>query len=197
MIYDEYAQHQAKYEAEFGPRTIVLMEVGSFWEIYDDGSRTSFSSCKAVADVLGIQVSRKNKNIAEVSRANHLMAGFPSWALDDKFMPMLLDAGYTVVLVSQVTGPPNPKRAVTNIVSKGTYGQEASNWVAAYYFASETSFGASCIDLCTGETVVCEGRDLNVLQKMMHYYRPCESVSFGCENSNIDQKSFNMGLAFD
>ena len=197
MIYDEYAQHQAKYEAEFGPRTIVLMEVGSFWEIYDDGSRTSFSSCKAVADVLGIQVSRKNKNIAEVSRANHLMAGFPSWALDDKFMPMLLDAGYTVELVSQVTEPPNPKRAVTNIVSKGTYGQEASNWVAAFYFASETSFGASCIDLCTGETVVCEGRDLKVLTKFVDYYRPCESVSFGCENKLNIASSLDMGLAFD
>ena len=34
MIIDDYLELQQKYEKQYGPQTVVLMEVGSFYELY-------------------------------------------------------------------------------------------------------------------------------------------------------------------
>ena len=65
---------------------------------------------------MNIQISRKNKNVIENSRSNPLMAGFPLFAIE-KFIQILMNHGYTVVLIEQVTEPPEPERKVTNIFS--------------------------------------------------------------------------------
>ena len=38
----------------------------------------------------------------------------------DKYIQILLNANYTVVMIDQVTPPPEPDREVTNIYSPGT-----------------------------------------------------------------------------
>ena len=38
----------------------------------------------------------------------------------DKYLQILLNSGYTIVLVEQVTDPPDPKREITQIYSPGT-----------------------------------------------------------------------------
>ena len=34
MIIDDYLELQQKYEKQYGSQTVVLMEVGSFYELY-------------------------------------------------------------------------------------------------------------------------------------------------------------------
>ena len=188
MIYDEYADYTRKYKKEFGVATLVLIEIGSFWEIYDAGNGSG-ANMKHVADVLNIQVSKKNKNLPHVDRTNPLMAGFPSLAID-KFLPLLVQQGYTVVMVGQVTPPPNPKRAVVKIVSPGTYiggadgkGQGTNNWIAAVYEDEQgVGIGVSLVDLATGKTAVYEayGKEADlVLENLGLFYSPCEVVVFG------------------
>lgn len=118
MIYDDYIEYTKKYKEEYGPLTVVFIEVGSFWELYNCDQNLG-ADMKTIADILNIQVSKKNKNIPEISAHNPLMAGFPSYCLS-KFIPLLLNEQYTIVLVGQVTPPPNPKREVTKIISKST-----------------------------------------------------------------------------
>lgn len=166
MIFDEYEAYVLKYRQEYGPRTLVLLECGSFYEIYNDGS--GLVDMRDVSDMLNIQVSRRNKQIIEVNRVNYEMAGFPSHTLQ-KFIGILLQHQYTVVVVSQVTAPPNPKRAVTEVISPGTTMQPHSLWdsneLMVLYLEEHTdmktglpilSVGCSGIDVTTGRSYVLE-----------------------------------------
>ena len=63
-LVDEYLSYQQKYKDKYGPSTIVLMECGSFFEIYDypseDGTEENIYK---IADIINLSVSRKrNKN---------------------------------------------------------------------------------------------------------------------------------------
>lgn len=160
MIYETYADITQTHRQQYGPQALVLMEVGSFWELYNcDQNRGA--DMRTVCQLLNIQQSKKNKHLPEVSAANPWMAGFPSHSLQ-KFLPILLEHCYTVVLVSQVTPPPNPKREVTHVISKGTYleGMDACarafNHLSCLYFEHDGTCAAASIDLSTGRSTVLE-----------------------------------------
>ena len=115
-IFDAYIDYQERFEKKYGYNTIVLMEVGSFFEIYGiETSTETVGKVSEIAALLNIHKTRKNKKILENSRKNPLMAGFPSISLN-RFIVQLLQKNYTIILVEQVTSPPNPKREVTKIV---------------------------------------------------------------------------------
>lgn len=191
MIYDEYEAYLKKYKEEFGDQTIVLLECGSFFEIYDDGQ--GLTNMKEISELLNIIVSRRNKSILEVSRNNFEMAGFPSHSLK-KFISILLSNNYTVILVTQTTPPPNPKRAVTEILSPGTnievHNMDSSNLMIIYieenerYKASgvDITIGCSVIDLSTGKSDTYEtssyGKDssypFDEIHRLISVYSPRE-----------------------
>ena len=212
MLYDDYAEYTQKYKREFRTEdALVLIEVGSFWELYDC-DRHLGADMSRVSDLLGIQVTRKSKAIPEVSRTNPLMAGFPSVALD-RFLPTLLNT-FTVILVSQVTPPPNPKREVTHILSKGTHtdlidgsssssnGNKGINWIASA-FVEHNGVGAAILDLSTGTSYCMEsffsftgtqkGKEkekehVDELCKWLAIYQPCELILFGSSTDLFEKK---------
>ena len=121
-ILREYIQIHDKYTEKYGKRTIVLMEVGSFFEIYaviNDEINIGPDIYDICQNILQISVTKRNKKIPEVSYNNYLQAGFPNVSVQ-KFENILLNHNYTVVIVEHVTPPPNPERAVTRVVSPGT-----------------------------------------------------------------------------
>lgn len=159
-LYEDYESYIVKYQKEYGQHTIVLYRCGSFYEIYsaDDG----LVDIRKIADLLNIQVSRRNKSIVEVNRSNTLMAGFPMYVLQ-KFIGILTQANYTVVVVDQVSDPPKPKRAVTMVVSPGTnidvISSPDSNTLMSIYideYGEHLMFGVASIDLTTGNSKVWE-----------------------------------------
>lgn len=166
MLYDDYLAFTKTYQAQYGDKTIVLMEVGSFFELYavENEKVKEGAPMSEVCALLNIQSTRKNKSIQECSRHNPMMAGFPSATLK-KFTDMLIQDQYTVVLVEQTTPPPNPKRAVTQILSPSTYMDETMSTDACYLMVWLLSKGhekfksgylltvVSC-DISTGETSV-------------------------------------------
>ena len=127
MIIDDYINYSDTYFDKYGDNTVVLMEVGSFFEIYaiDNEFEKKGADIFTISNILNITVSRKNKNVIENDRKNHLLAGFPNHALT-KFIDILITNNYTIVLIEQVTPPPNPKREVTNIISPSTYFENTS-----------------------------------------------------------------------
>lgn len=175
MIFDEYEEYVKTYKTKYGERTLVLLECGSFYEIYNDG--TGLVDMREIGDLLNIQVSRRNKQIVEVNRTNYEMAGFPSHSLK-KFVNILLQHNYTIVVVSQITPPPNPKRAVTEVISPGTTLDPSTMWdsnelMVIYVEENKTmtgqpvlSVGCSGIDVCTGKSYVFE---VSSSQKDLHY----------------------------
>lgn len=181
MLYDDYLQYTKTYQAQYGAKTVVLMEVGSFFELYavENEHTKEGAPMSDVCALLNIQSTRKNKSIAECSRTNPMMAGFPS-ATVKKFTDLLIQDQYTVVLVEQTTPPPNPKRAVTQVISPSTYMDGVASPEPRYLMVWLLSTGhdrykKQCYaltivyaDLTTGETCVIEsihGDDTALLQE--------------------------------
>ena len=105
MLIDTYFDYQIKYENIYGINTVVLMEVGSFYELYGvDNNKEKIGDIKKITDLLNIILTRRNKAIIENSRKNSLMAGFPSVSLK-RYLNILINNGYTIVLVEQVSPP--------------------------------------------------------------------------------------------
>ena len=79
--------------------------VGSFYELYavslDD--LQIGPDLYALSDILNVCVTRKDKKKPH-SISNVLMLGFPDHSVA-KFKKILLDEGYTIVIVDQVTPP--------------------------------------------------------------------------------------------
>jgi DNA mismatch repair protein MutS len=211
MIIDDFLETQQKYEKIYGPQTVVLYEVGSFYENY---GIEGVGDVRRVAEILNIQATRKNKAITEISRANHMLCGFPSPTLD-KHLNTLVSNGFTVVLVQQTTPPPNPKREVTEIVSPSmtltTSTKESNNLMVVYVdtvmsraaksvagaaksvAGARVCMGFAVVDATTGQSHVYEAhsRDtdrafaMDELTRMVHAFSPKEVVLMGCGGANV------------
>jgi DNA mismatch repair protein MutS len=145
------------------------MQVGSFFEAYqtmEDGYELS-----KISSLLNVILSKKNKSIPTVDRKNPYMLGFPVPVIG-KYMKVLMDNGFTIVLIEQTTPPPNPKREITGIYSPGTYIEPDSEsvssdnkYVLSLYLEENPahrsskrliSVGMSILDLTTGKSMVHE-----------------------------------------
>ena len=174
-IVEEYFRLFNIYSKRYSKdNTILFLQVGSFFEAYatlDDG----FNLHK-ISDVLNILVSKKNKSILEVSLKNPYMLGFPIITID-KYVKILIDNNYTVVIGEQITQPPYPKRKITQILSPGTYietTQPDVNNILSIYIENlipisaqitesidistpiQLIIGLSIIDLTTGKSIIYE-----------------------------------------
>ena len=104
-IIDDYLDLSDKYSREYGEDTLLLMQVGHFFECYaidNEHEKTNTHAFYKSADIMNIQVTRKSKKITENSRGNPLMTGVNIYTRD-KYIQILLDANFTVVLMEQVT----------------------------------------------------------------------------------------------
>lgn len=191
---DEYFDLQEEFEKKFGEKTIVLYENGHFYEFYQIENEVGRAG--EVADLLNMLLSKKDKNIAEVNRKNPQMAGFPTLAVK-RHLPVLLNAGWTVVMVEQVSPPPHPDRAITAIYSKGTYLDNTedtnTNYIMSIYLEEGKNdsliCGWSLIDLSTGYSLVYQVDHgtrsfvMEELNRVIVSYRPkeylvtCETIS--------------------
>ena len=112
FILKEYLKFHHKY-LKIYDKMIVLMMVGQFYEIYavmNDDIQVG-PDLNEISDILNIQIAKRNKSIKEVNFDNFLMAGFPDHALI-KFRDILLNHNYTIIVVDQITSPPNPERTI-------------------------------------------------------------------------------------
>lgn len=160
----EYIQYYEKYKLKYN-KSIILYQCGSFYEIYATESRGP--KIFEIAELLNIVCTRKNKSNDVIDENNCYMIGFPIVALN-KFLKILIDNYYTVVMVDQVDQYPKVKREVTNIYSSGTYIENAlspdTNNIISLYIVNEGQLnlkklmciGMSSIDLTTGKTIINE-----------------------------------------
>ena len=164
LLTDIYIELQQLFEQKYGSNTVVLMEIGSFFEIYEvNNSELKVGKAKEIAEFLNIQLTRKNKSIVENSIANPLMAGVPNFALERYLNRLVQSKKYTVVLIRQKGEPPNVKRYLSNIISPGTnfdYQVESSeNYIVSLIIGENRGAyyaGYSAIDVTTGKCFVNE-----------------------------------------
>lgn len=210
MLIDDYLKYQETYQKKYGEKTIILMQVGSFFEAYaidGEDEKINVENLYYICDLMNIQISRKNKNIIKSSRSNPLMAGFPLLAID-KFIQILMNNNFTVVLIEQVTEPPEPKREITGIYSPGTQinycpSEDTSNLVSVFIdtykdvktYQDKVSVGLSVIDLPTGKSIIYESysekddtnKAFDEIYRFIYSHNPKEII-FNIKSCPLDNK---------
>jgi DNA mismatch repair protein MutS len=211
-IVDDYIRYHEKYEKVYGKnRSIVLMQVGSFHEAYATDSRGP--KLFTISDILNIVCTRKDKSQNKISEKNPYMLGFPSVSLS-KFLKILIDYKYTVIVIDQTTPPPNPTREVTGIYSPSTFIENISidnkylmiiyieinqsiNTSTKNTIKNNISIGMSCIDVSTGFTnyyethgtgLVDENEAIEECQRYYHFFRPVELIIYEINNNDTNNK---------
>jgi len=202
MIIDDYINYEIEYRNKYGDKTIILIQVGSFFELYSINENCSFMN--KIGDICNIQISRKNKAIKEVGKNNPLMAGFPLYAVQ-KFIQILLNHQFTIVLIEQITPPPNPQRKITEIISPSTNinnNIRNGNYILVYFFEEINGYlnvGISGVDLTTGKSFVYENGSskkdpqltLDECYRILSVYNPTEILIISDEISEEYKKKIN------
>ena len=201
-IFKEYLEIHEKHQKLYGDKSVVFMQVGSFYEIYAMRLE-SFErgpNIDGICDILNIQVTRKKKDDPH-SSSNPLMAGVPDHSYL-KFRNILLDNGYTIVRVDQLTAGPKSERDVVDVASAGTVidhdnGSDANFLVSIYITvcpAPENQkiycVGFSAIDIATANnyvhfvksTVHDQQQWSDEVYKLLHNYNPREILIHYEEN---------------
>lgn len=202
MIIDDYLEYTRDHKLKYGDKCIVLIQVGSFYEIYSIKDDTE-EDIYCIADICNIQVSKKNKTVKEVSINNPLMAGFPLYTIK-KFTGILLSHNYTIVLVEQVSEPPNPERKITEVLSPGMNmnitGKKSNYLMVIYYEYIENMpiVGIAGVDLTTGTSFVFETGSTksdpeltnDEVYRIISIYNPCEIVILSDRAYSEDKKHY-------
>ena len=184
-LVEEYLQLTKKYKQEYGEKTILLMQVGSFMEMY--GPDTEIYNVAAICD---LAVSTKNK----------IMTGFQDSTID-KYVNKIQSNGYTIIIYLQNKNNASV-RELHSIISPGTYVNvdmdmnKTTNNMACIWIKyishtiinkiSRIEVGFSIIDTYTGQTVISEYiepytniQDICVFNKLetnISRYNPVESI---------------------
>jgi len=164
LLTEVYFDLQYYFEDKYGKDSIVLMEIGSFFEVYEvNNDELKIGKAKEISELLNIQLTRKNKSILENSISNPLLAGVPSVSIERYLARLIATKKYTIVLIKQKGEPPHVKRYLANIISPGTnfeYVSDASeNNIASIIVDSNNgifSIGYAAIDVTTGKSIVNE-----------------------------------------
>jgi len=119
-IFSEYFSQTKNYKSQYGEKTIVLMQVGAFFEIYgikrSDGS-ISESCIEEMAEVCQLNISEKKLSYGG---GQVLMAGFRDFTLD-KYLLKLSENGFTVPVIVQEKNGKDIKRVLSRVYSPGTF----------------------------------------------------------------------------
>ena len=103
LLTKTYFKLQQLFESKYGKNTVVMMEIGTFFEVYEvNNDDEQIGKAKEIAELLNIQLTRKNKSILENSQENPLMAGVPTISLEKHLARIIGEQKYTIVIVKQI-----------------------------------------------------------------------------------------------
>lgn len=167
-LFDEYFDYFKYYQGIYGPKAVVLFEVGAFYCMYGVNNEVTKinSDIVKITELLNVTLTRADKSIVENSLTNPLMCGIPSHEhVLRKYMKILIGDGYTVILITQTgngTRAGKMCRRVKKIYSPSTYidndilDQVDSNYLMGLYFDTNNYGGVCIIDLSTGSIIIYE-----------------------------------------
>ena len=123
-VIDEYFSLTKKYISIYGEKTILLYQVGSFFEIYGEKNEETGNIEKSkityVCEMVGLTISPKNANSSIHMAGIHIDKY-------DKWLKKMIDLNYTVVIYEQQMQPIQNSikkkiiRCLKGIYSIGTY----------------------------------------------------------------------------
>lgn len=123
-IYSDYFRYTKEYQERYGKNTIVLLQVGAFFEIYGLKNQKTgeindqHSLIVSLAEVCQLNISEKKANYNKDQQI--VMAGFRDYTLD-KYLQKLTDYGFTVPVFIQEKEGRTVTRKLDRVYSAGTY----------------------------------------------------------------------------
>lgn len=192
LLTQAYFDMQRYFEKKYGNDTVLFMEIGTFFEVYEvNNDEVQIGKAKEIAELLNIQLTKKNKNIIENSDKNPLLAGVPAVSFDRYLNRLIAEQKYTVIVVKQKGNPPKISRYVSQIVSPGTNFDyiidNDDNYIVSILvdkFRGIYTVGYSAIDVTTGKTWLYESHGtsedpayaLDELFNLLNTYRTSEVI---------------------
>jgi DNA mismatch repair protein MutS len=197
-LINEYFELTKQYFDEYGDNTILLMQVGSFFEVYGivDIDTDTITSSKIIEFSKICELNVVDKNTC-VGKNNVVMAGFKDFMIE-KYLRKIQDAGYTAVVYTQEESAKNTKRSLAGVFSPGTYFQTESqsltnsttciwvnlienNWILKGKFIV---VGVANIDIYTGKTSIFQFKEKYInspttydeLERFISIYNPSEVI---------------------
>ena len=166
-IVKDYLGYTQKWKKEYGEKTIVLMQCGSFFEVYAAKNKEGQfygSDIVAFSTICDMIIAPKSKMFHNKDQVH--MAGFGLAQLD-KYVKKLQEAGYTIAVYLQDVQGKNTTRSLSEIISPGTFfSQEPDTmsnvsmciWLehtrANKVMPESVTAGVSTIDIYTGKTTL-------------------------------------------
>ncbi|NOQ32184.1 MAG: DNA mismatch repair protein [Helicobacteraceae bacterium] len=169
LLTEIYFDLQTHFESKYGKDTVVFMEIGTFFEVYEVNNETlQVGKAKEMAELLNIQLTKKNKNKIENSPSNPFLAGVPAVSFERYLSRLIQEQKYTVIVVKQRGTPPKISRYVAQIVSPGTNFDHVidseDNYIVSLLVDQHNgiySVGYSAIDVTTGKTWLYESHGVS------------------------------------
>ncbi len=131
------------------------MQVGSFYEIYDNGN--NIPKMEDISNILNLILTRKDKSNKNISDKNCLLIGFPCISLS-KYLPKLLENEYITIVIDQKKNGKCIERFVKDIYSPGinldfdnTENYISSNWLGCIFIEDFLNISVTVLDIYTGD----------------------------------------------
>lgn len=192
LLTQAYFDLQKYFEDKYGQDTVIFMEIGTFFEVYEvNNDELQIGKAKEIAELLNIQLTKKNKNIIENSDKNPLLAGVPAVSFERYLSRLISEQKYTVIVVKQKGTPPKISRYISQIVSPGTNFDHIidndDNYIVSLLVDKHKDIynvGYSAIDVTTGKTWLYETHGtsedssyaLDEVFNLLNIYRTSEVV---------------------
>ena len=194
----EYFELTKLYQDEYGINTILLMLVGSFYEVYGiyDKNTESMTGSRIIDFSKICELNIVDKKIC-VGQSNIMMAGVKDFMIE-KYLKKIQEAGYTAVVYDQDEAAKNTTRSLKGIFSPGTYFQNDSetlnnNITSIWIHLVENKIllkgqyvviGVSNIDIYTGKTSIFQFKEKYInnpttydeLERFISIYNPSEVI---------------------
>ncbi|MBW7954933.1 hypothetical protein H3C61_03915 [Candidatus Gracilibacteria bacterium] len=163
--------------------SIIFFRMGDFYEMFGEDAEIAHK-------VLGINITSRNKNALNPEK----LAGIPYHA-KDKYLPILVNAGYKVAIVEQVSDPKLKgivKREVQRVVTPATLNLEGDNFdnfdnntvISITYLEKTKKYGFSILDLLSNKWQIAEFDNFSSLEKELFKLNPKEVI--------LDKKLFGF-----
>jgi DNA mismatch repair protein MutS len=166
-LIEEYLEYQKLYEKKFGENTIVTIQVGKFYEVYEiDINDIKIGKAREISNKLGMVLTKRNKKEIH-STSNPYLIGFPVQSLDNYKRMIIRNLNCTLVIVSQQKGN-SSERYVSEICNE--FNNLDDNFILEQYIFSlyieNRNVGISYVDLITGKSYVDELYNNNLFENV-------------------------------
>lgn len=158
LLTETYFELQEHLESIYGDKTVVLMEIGSFYEVYE----AKIGKAKEIAKTLNIAITKKNKSILTTDEKNPYLCGIPSISID-KYLQKLTEENWNIAIFKQKGTMPNIERYLERVITPGTKTEfitDEYNFIASLILEKNNEEviygGLSLIDVSIGKTLIYE-----------------------------------------